>query len=39
MDVVAIGGGLAHKALDKAEWACAIREEVGVAELEADVNA
>ena len=39
MDVVLVGGGAAHDAFDKAELACAIGEKVGVAELEADVNA
>jgi hypothetical protein len=39
VDVVSVGGGAAHEALDKAERACAIGEKVGVAELEADGNA
>jgi hypothetical protein len=39
VDVASIGAGAAHEALDKASGACAIYEEVGVAEFDANVNA
>jgi hypothetical protein len=39
VDVVSVGGGAAHETLDKAECAYENGEEVGVTELEADVDA